>query len=114
MCACHWPRSVLWTQSVCNPKPLHIVLCRAVLCCAGMQIERPTRVLLAHAILMLIAFGVLLPSGLLLARHKWLFMDAEQVCCASERGAGPSAVHGLAAHRHCGICEAGRKASGAV
>jgi hypothetical protein len=44
-----------------------------------MQIERPTRVLLAHAILMLIAFGVLLPSGLLLARHKWLFMDAEQV-----------------------------------
>lgn len=35
--------------------------------------------LLAHAILMLIAFGVLLPAGLLLARHKWLFVDEEQV-----------------------------------
>lgn len=35
--------------------------------------------LLAHAILMLVAFGVLLPMGLLLARHKWLFVTEEQV-----------------------------------
>lgn len=48
-----------------------------------MQIKKPTKVLLAHAILMLIAFGVLLPTGLLLARHKWLFHDKEQVRCES-------------------------------
>lgn len=41
--------------------------------------------LLAHAILMLVAFGVLLPMGLLLARHKWLFVDEEQVgCCRTQ------------------------------
>jgi hypothetical protein len=28
---------------------------------------------------MLIAFGVLLPAGLLLARHKWLFWREEEV-----------------------------------
>lgn len=44
-----------------------------------MQVKRPTSVLLAHAILMLVAFGVLLPMGLLLARHKWLFVTEEQV-----------------------------------
>lgn len=44
-----------------------------------MQIKQPMGVLLAHAILMLIAFGVLLPTGLLLARHKWLFWREDQV-----------------------------------
>lgn len=53
------------------------VLCHAV-CCAA-QVKIPTNVLLTHAILMLLAFGVLLPMGLLLARHKWLFVDEELV-----------------------------------
>jgi hypothetical protein len=37
---------------------------------------------------MLIAFGVLLPCGLLLARHKWLFVDEElvRVCVCQQYG----------------------------
>lgn len=50
----------------------------AALCCV-LQIKPPSNVLLAHAVLMLLAFGVLLPTGLLLARHKWLFVDEEEV-----------------------------------
>jgi hypothetical protein len=31
----------------------------------------------AHGALMLVAFCVLMPAGMLLARHKWLFGDSE-------------------------------------
>jgi hypothetical protein len=61
--------------------------CCVVLYCV-LQIKPPSNVLLAHAVLMLLAFGVLLPTGLLLARHKWLFVDEEEVgltalrCCS--------------------------------
>jgi hypothetical protein len=32
-----------------------------------------------HGALMMISFAVLLPAALLVARHKWLFIDQEHV-----------------------------------
>jgi hypothetical protein len=72
--------------------------------CVVLQVKPPSNVLLAHAVLMLLAFGVLLPTGLLLARHKWLFVDEEEVRAATSswliRRCGGCAVlfcvHGVA------------------
>lgn len=67
-----------------------------------MQIKTPTGVLLAHAALMLIAFGVLLPTGLLLARHKWLFWHEEEVGGPGMRKSLAASTHRVCMmHSHC-------------
>jgi hypothetical protein len=43
------------------------------------QVTMPNRLLAVHGGLMVLAFVILLPLGLLASRHKWLFVDEEFV-----------------------------------
>jgi hypothetical protein len=67
---------------------------------------------IAHGALMLVAFCALMPAGMLLARHKWLFGDSE--VRAQVLAGLPAARHmaspALAAHAACSTthyCSAG-------
>lgn len=68
-----------FSLTVLNLNQQALLLC-CVLRCA-LQAELPMAAMAAHGALMIVAFAVMLPSGLLVVRHKWLFIDQEHVSC---------------------------------
>lgn len=99
-CKPHHVQRVVYYQlaTPAVPAPRYRLACSLGVWLSSLQVKLPHGAMKIHGVLMLLAFAVLLPAGLLTSRHSWLFVDNRQV--RLRQGPAHSAVHTLSAISH--------------